>query len=107
MRDCNNVLVTGVMISLCGLSHEIATGATLCVATGSTPACPFTSINAAVNAAAAGDVVQVTAGTYHEDVVMGKPLSLTGDIGIADVFIDATGLANGVYVDGLDKPSLA
>lgn len=106
MRDCKNVLVTGVIISLCGLCH-VATGATLCVATRSTPACPFTSINAAVNAAAAGDVVQVMAGTYHEDVIIGKPLSLIGDVAIADVFIDATGLANGINVDGLDNAGLS
>jgi parallel beta-helix repeat protein len=99
-------LVTRVVISLCVLC-QIATGATLCVATRSTTACPYTSINAAVNAAAAGDVVQVTQGTYHEDVIIRKPLSLIGDISLPDVFIDATGLANGIYVDGLDNAGLS
>jgi hypothetical protein len=106
MCNRSNILVTRFVISLCGLC-QIAAGATFCVATRSTSACPFTSINAAVNAAAAGDIVQVTSGTYHEDVVIGKPLSLIGDIGIADVFIDATGLANGIYVDGLDNAGLS
>lgn len=99
-------LVTRVVISLCVLC-QIATGATLCVATRSTTACPYTSINAAVDPAAAGDVVQVTQGTYHEDVIIRKPLSLIGDISLPDVFIDATGLANGIYVDGLDNAGLS
>jgi parallel beta-helix repeat protein len=105
MTDRNTTLVTRFLIGLCGLS-QIAAGATLCVAPRATSACPYTSINAAVNAAAAGDIVQVSQGTYHEDVIIGKSISLIGDNEIASVFIDATGLPNGIYVDGLDNGGL-
>jgi parallel beta-helix repeat protein len=47
----------------------------------------------------------VAQGTYAEDVVIGKPVSLIGH-NSHDTIIDATGLANGVYVDGLDNPGL-
>ena len=106
MSEHSNFRVIRLAIGLWGLC-QIATGATLCVATRSTAACPYTSINAAVSAAAAGDIVQVTAGTYHEDVTIGKSISLMGDPVVADVFIDATGLSNGIYVDGLDNQGLS
>ena len=44
-------------------------------------------------------------GTYAEDVVIGKPLSLIG-AGAGSTVIDAAGLANGIFVDGLDNPGL-
>lgn len=40
--------------------------------------CDFTSIQAAVNAAAHGDTINVGAGTYTENVTIGKPLTLLG-----------------------------
>src|SRR6476620_1686293 len=59
----------------------------------------FKTISAAVAAAAPHDVVLVSQGTYHEDVIVGKPLSLLGE-NAATVVIDATGLLNGINVDG-------
>ena len=38
----------------------------------------YTTIQSAVNAASAGGTVIVCPGTYHEQVVIGKPLALTG-----------------------------
>src|SRR5271157_4268682 len=38
----------------------------------------FTSIQGAVNAAKPGDTIDVAPGTYHENVVIGKTLSLLG-----------------------------
>jgi parallel beta-helix repeat protein len=65
-----------------------------------------TTIGAAVAAAAPNDVIRVASGTYHEDVVIGKPLSLLGQ-SPENTIIDATGLLNGVNVDGFNHPGLA
>jgi hypothetical protein len=81
-----------------------ATAATLCV-DPKTPSC-YSSITAAVSNAVPGDTVQVAQGTYKEDVVIGKSISLIGK-NSANTIIDATGLANGVYIDGLDNPGLS
>jgi parallel beta-helix repeat protein len=55
------------------------------------------TIGAAVAAARAGDVIQVCAGTYDEDVVLppSKPLTLDG---IGGPVINASGLDNGITV---------
>jgi parallel beta-helix repeat protein len=66
----------------------------------------FSTIGAAVAAASAGDVVRVASGTYHEDVVIDKPLSLLGQRSETTT-IDASGLLNGVNVDGVNHPGLA
>jgi parallel beta-helix repeat protein len=54
----------------------------------------FSTINAAVTAAAAGDTVVVCAGTYKEDIAVAKALTLSGQ----GATIDATGLDNGVKI---------
>ena len=73
----NAALVVCLNVVLCGLS-QVAAGATLCVQKNPNPGCPYSSIGAAVAAASAGDVVQVSQGTYSEDVVVGKAISLVG-----------------------------
>lgn len=65
-----------------------------------------TTIGAAVAAAAPNDVIRVAKGTYHEDVLIGKPLSLLGK-SPENTIIDATGLLNGVNVDGFNHAGLA
>jgi parallel beta-helix repeat protein len=100
----NVTLVSCVCVVLCGIS-QIAAGATLCVSKNPSPGCPYSTIGAAVAAASPGDVVQVSQGKYHEDVVIGKTISLVGS-NSNNTIIDATGLANGIYVDGLDNPGL-
>src|SRR5580704_11482935 len=81
-----------------------ARATTLCVNPGGTGGC-YATIQLAVNAAAANDVINVAAGTYTEDVTIGKPLSLMG-AGAGQSFIDATNLANGILLDGLNNPGL-
>ena len=58
----------------------------------------FTSINAAIAAAPTGGTVVVCEGTYTEDVLVNKPLTLVG----LDATIDATGLENAIQVVSSD-----
>ena len=76
-----------------------ASAATLCVNKNKKSGC-YTTIGAAVAAASAGDVIQVTHGTYAEMVTITKSLSLVAFDGEQPV-IDATGLANGIFVNGM------
>jgi parallel beta-helix repeat protein len=55
---------------------------------------PYSTIGAAVAAASVGDTVKVCPGTYPEDVVVNKALTLVGQ----DATIDASGHDNGVQV---------
>jgi parallel beta-helix repeat protein len=82
-----------------------ASAATLCVNPGGTRGCSAT-ISAAVTAATPNDTITVAKGTYHEDVVIGMPLSLIG-AGDEKTVIDATGLSNGINIDGHNHPALA
>jgi Right handed beta helix region len=75
-----------------------------CVNPGGKAGC-FSSINAAANAASPGGTIKVFPGTYKEAVVIWKPLSLIGTDS-SNTIIDATGLSNAIYVDGLDNPGL-
>jgi parallel beta-helix repeat protein len=63
------------------------------------PTAAYTSIQAAVNAAKSGDVIRVCAGTYHEQVVIEKSLSLAADNGVivipSDVVANAAGFSSG------------
>jgi len=76
-----------------------------CVNPGGTGGCKK-SINAAIAAAGAHDTVTVAPGVYHENVVVDKPLALLGNRP-ENTFIDATGLANGIDIDGYHNPNLS
>jgi parallel beta-helix repeat protein len=97
LRTYSAVCFVGLVAISC-----TATAKTICVKPGGTAPC-FAKIQLAVNAAAPNDEISVAPGTYKEDVIIGKPLSL---IGTGAAIIDATGLANGIFVDGLDNPGL-
>jgi len=91
-------------VLLAAVVSQPGAAATLCVNPGGTGGC-YSQIAAAVAAASSHDIIRVAAGTYKEDVIIGKPLSLVGS-GNAVTTIDANGLPNGVYIDGLDHPGL-
>jgi parallel beta-helix repeat protein len=82
-----------------------ASAATLCVNPGGAKGCSAT-ISAAVTAAAVNDTITVAKGSYHEAVIIDKPLSLIGS-GDENTIIDATGLANGINVDGHNHGALS
>jgi hypothetical protein len=96
----NQRVVQGALIasSLFALS-QVAYAATFCVNPGGTSGCQST-ISAAVAAAAWGDTILVAPGIYKEDVVITKAVSLLGR-GFKSTIIDATGLSNGIFVNGL------
>ena len=74
-----------------------ASAAYLCVNPGKTPC--YTTISAAVGAAAPGDTINVDQGTYKEQVTILHSLSLVGE-NRNNTTIDATGFVNGVYING-------
>lgn len=80
-----------------------ASASTLCV--NSAKSSCYHTINAAIAHAQANDVIHVAPGTYKEDVIIGISLNLIG-AGAGRSTIDATGLSNGVFVDGYDHPGL-
>lgn len=89
-------LVTGV--------SSLSAAKTLCVNPGGTSGC-FSTINAAVAAASPHDTIRVAPGTYAEDVIIGKSLSIIGE-NRANTIVDASGQPNGFYVDGIDHRGL-
>jgi hypothetical protein len=94
----------GVELCLIVGLAQLVGAATLCVNPANVACYP--TIAMAVANAAANDTIKVAAGTYHEDVVIGMPLSLVG-AGLTVTTIDATGLANGINVDGLNHSGLS
>jgi parallel beta-helix repeat protein len=91
-------VATGIGLGalLIAATGQPAAAATFCVNTGGSAGCKST-IGAAVAAAAAGDTIQVAHGTYKEDVMITKSLSLVGD-NDANTIIDATGKVNGITI---------
>jgi parallel beta-helix repeat protein len=100
IRPC---LVAGCVIVFSVFS-QLAAAKTLCVDPAGTPPC-YATIQSAVTAASKNDVINVAPGTYREDVVIGKALSLIG-AGAGSSIINAAKLPNGIFLDGLDNPGL-
>lgn len=102
LRNMLPYLLAAATLAL-GMSLS-ASASTLCVSQNAKKGC-FSKIGDAVAAASPGDTINVAPGTYNEDVVIGMSLSLIG-ADRSNTIIDATGLSNGVYVDGLDNVDL-
>src|ERR1700756_4289958 len=88
---------------------QLATAATLCVSPGGTSGC-YSTIGAAVLRAQMDyidngtiDKIDVAAGVYMEAVKIETPVFLVG-AGHGRSIINALGLANGIYIDGIDSP---
>jgi nitrous oxidase accessory protein NosD len=82
----------------CG-AFGVASAATWCVNPKGKSGCQST-IGAAVAAASAGDTIQVARGTYKEQVVITKSLYLVAMDNNWPT-IDATGLSNGIFINGM------
>lgn len=65
-------------------------GAANCTVCDDLDDCPFTSIQAAIDAASAGDAIVICKGTYEEDITISKNVSLVGTEG-EDVELEGTG----------------
>jgi nitrous oxidase accessory protein NosD len=86
-------------LALLFLATSSALAATHCVNPKGTSGCNST-ISAAVAAASAGDVINIAAGTYADQVIITKSLSLIGDP-FNPPTINATGKSNGIFVNGM------
>ncbi len=95
------IRVVSTIAVLCTAGLLGAHAATICVNPGGTSGCK-TTISAALTAASAGDTILVAPGTYKEDVVITKPIALLGSFHSS--VIDASGLANGIFVNGMSAP---
>lgn len=71
--------------------------ATNCTVCGDLDDCPFTTIQAAIDGASAGDTIVICKGTYEEDITISKNLSLVADQG-EDVELEGTGEGSVVTV---------
>jgi pectin methylesterase-like acyl-CoA thioesterase len=90
------------MLSLCAAS---SLAATLCVNPGGKLGCK-SSISAAVSAASPGDTILVVPGTYKEQVVITKSISLVAVVK-GEAIIDAKGLSNGIFINGMAASKFA
>jgi parallel beta-helix repeat protein len=104
MRESNRITAGFALVAATLLFAPVLDAHTLCVNPRG-HGC-FTTIGAAVAASSPNDVIRVSRGTYHETVVIDKPLALLGQSS-RNTIIDATGLLNGVNVDGYNNPGLA
>ena len=69
------LLVVGLLFAAAPTKQAQAATITVCNTGGP---CDYTTIQAAINAATAGDTITVAAGTYIEDVVVNKAITLQG-----------------------------
>lgn len=71
--------------------------ATICVNPGGTGGC-LASIQAAINAAANGDTINVAAGTYTEDLIVSKSVALVGAGAGTTILLGATNNTTGEHI---------
>lgn len=90
------------ILSLCS---PVLFAATRCVDPHGRHGC-YRTVSAAVAAAGQGDTIFVEPGTYTEDVVVDRSLSLVGE-NPRNTIIDASGLSHGVDIDGMNHPGLS
>ena len=102
-KDWFRLLLIPFCVIVCMSVAKTLTAATLCVDPHQFGC--YSTIQGAVNAASANDVIKVASGTYKEYVTVGIPISLIGE-GAGSTIVDAAGLAHGFFVDGFDHAGL-
>lgn len=101
MKKSSPLFLLAFLVVCFATRPAIAQGATILVDDDKVqcPTAAYTTIQAAVNAAASGDVIRVCTGTYQEQVVINKPLSLEAQNGVvvipSDVVANTAGLFGG------------
>jgi parallel beta-helix repeat protein len=98
------LLVATIIVLAFTATTQVASAASLCVKPGGKSGC-YSTIGAAVAAAKPYDTINVDEGTYGEEVTISAPLSLIGE-NPNNTIIDATGLNNGINIDGLNNAGL-
>ena len=93
------ILAAGLTVG--SLSAPLALASGYCVNTGGTGGC-YSTIQAALNAAPSGSTIHVAAGTYHEDLLITKAITLKG-AGASSSIIDASSASPtyGVTIQGV------
>ncbi|MBK6450470.1 MAG: right-handed parallel beta-helix repeat-containing protein [Saprospiraceae bacterium] len=99
-------VITGLAVALYGITvtdanlSEGTSSATILYqpVTNTTTSTTYATIQAAINAAANGDFIDVCSGTYDEQVLVNKSVTITG-VGMTQPIVDFTGAVTG-------KPSL-
>jgi len=79
-----SILGGAVLVMATMIPTALAANARVCPT--ARPGCAFTSIQAAINAAHAGDTITIAPGTYHENLSVGASVASTS---IAPLKIDA------------------
>ena len=87
------ILPAALLIVLPLIGTRTLSAASVCVNPQGTHGC-FTSINAAIAAAAPGDVIRIAGGRYAENVVVDKPVTLAGEDCDHTVLFPAVSAAN-------------
>jgi len=104
MKNRGIRILIGIMVAYLLLTGSLASGATVTV--DDSGGADYLSIQAAINNASAGDVIEVQSGMYNENVVVNRTLSLKG-IGMPLVNASGSGTvitiaSGGSTVDGFN-----
>ena len=94
----------GLCLALAWVMQVGAPGALADTHTVCSSGCDFTSIQAAVSTAAAGDTIHILTGTYTENVTISKTLTLQGD-GPGLTIVDGGHAATAFTITGQYQPS--
>ena len=100
-----SILVIGLLFGAQQASIPVAQAATICVNPGGTGGC-YNTIQAAISAALPGDTIAVAAGTYNENLIIDKSLTIVG-AGSATTIVDGKKANHVVKVNPLVQATIS